>query len=240
MPSRPTVISLLALFLALAGTATAAKLVDGGTIRKGTVGSRQIADRSLGTNELKKSAIASLRRAARVGPISGEQIADGTVGLSDLAPNSVGSSQVVDRSLTAGDVANDTLTATEIGVGAVGDSELASDSVGNAEIKGQSISRNQLRTGVIRAGSVRATLGGPVANGSCAASTVTGATYSIPAAAFAGTVVEVETPATFPDGVVVTARPTTDGNDLRIQACNFTGAPVTLADSAFPFVAFGT
>lgn len=236
MPSRSTAIAMLALFLAVGGTATAAKVINGKKIQKGTVTSRAVKDRTLTTRDLSKSAVGSLRRGQD--RVTGAQIVDGTVGLADLAPGSVGGSQVADRSLTAGDLAADTLTATELGVGSVGDSELASDSVGNAEIKGQSISRNQLRPAVLRAGAVPADFG-DVAAGTCEQQTVIGATYSIPTGALAGAAILVGAPAGLPDGVVVDGR-SPDGDNLRVQVCNLNSAAVTVGAQTFPFTAFGT
>ena len=43
-PSAPMIVALLALFVALGGPAEAARLINGGKIKKGTVGSKQLAD----------------------------------------------------------------------------------------------------------------------------------------------------------------------------------------------------
>ena len=236
MPSRSMLIAMLALFAALAGTATAAKLINGKTIKKGTVTARQVKDRSLGARELSPAAIRALR--VRQGRVTGSQIVDGTVTQADLAPASVSGSQVIDRSLTAGDLVAETVTSTELGVGSVGDSELAGNSVGNAEIKGQAISRNQLRPAVLRVGTVPADFG-DVAADSCKQLTVIGATYAIPTGAFAGAAILVGAPAALPDGVVVDGR-SPDGDNLRLQVCNPTNATVTVGAQTFPFTAFGT
>ena len=227
MPSRSTAIALLSLFLAVGGTAVAAKrLIDGRTIKP----------RSITTSKLTKSAVKSLRRAAAQ-PVTGARIVDGTVTGSDLAPGSVGNDQVVDRSLTAGKLVADTITSNEIGVGAVGEPELAPNSVGNSEIRANSISRNLLRSNVIRVGRVNADFT-DVADKSCATATPDVSAYQLPTDAFEGAVIEVEPPASAPAGVIVDGSAPT-GNTLRIQLCNFTGGPVSLSGS-FAFAAFGT
>ncbi len=229
MPSRSTLIALLALFLAVGGTATAAKrLIDGRTIK----------NRSVTTQKLTKSAVKSLRRAA-LAPVTGARIIDGTVTGADLAPRSVGNDQVVDRSLTGGKLVADTVSATELGVGAAGEEEVGSDAVGNSEIKGNAISRNQLRASILRVGIVTGTLG-TIAPGACAAQTLTPpASYAIPTGAFANTTILVGAPADLPDGLVVSGR-SPDGTALRVQACNLSASGVTLGELAFPFTAFGT
>ena len=53
-PSPASVIAPSALFVALGGPAQAARLIDGDDIRKGTVGSKQVKDRSLKPRDLSK------------------------------------------------------------------------------------------------------------------------------------------------------------------------------------------
>ena len=236
MPSRPTIIALLALFAALAGTATAAKLINGKDIRKGTVASRQIKDGTLQKRDLNRRAIAALRQ--RLDRVGSEQIIDGSVALADLAPGSVDGARVLDRSLTAGDLVADTITSTELGTGSVGGSELGAKAVGNSEIKGNAISRNQIRPTVLRTLRVSADFG-VIPAGACEARDVLGATHSIPAGSFAGAAIVVGAPAALPDGLVVEGR-SPNGDDLRIQVCNLTAADVAAGAQEFPVAALGT
>ena len=59
-PSASTAIAAAALFVALGGPATAARLIDGSDIEKGTIGSKQVQDRSLKSRDLSRRAIRSL------------------------------------------------------------------------------------------------------------------------------------------------------------------------------------
>ena len=59
-PSFASVIALLALFIALGGPAQAAKFVDG-KLRKNSVGSPQVTDRSLKTRDLSRGAVHELQ-----------------------------------------------------------------------------------------------------------------------------------------------------------------------------------
>ena len=236
MPSRSTVLALLALFAALGGTATAARLIDGGDIRRGTVASKQIRDRTIAQRDLARATIAALR--ARLTPVRSQDIADGTIALADLAPSSVDGARIADRSITAGDLVTDTITSTELGTGSVGADELGPDSVGNSEIKGNAISRNQLRTTVLRAGSVAGDFG-TVPAGECAQQDLAPAGDALPADALNGTAILVGAPGTLPAGVIVDGR-TTTGETLVVQVCNLGATDAVVGAQTFPYVAFGT
>lgn len=238
MPSRPTVIALLALFAALAGTATAAKLINGKDIRKGTVASRQIKDGSLRKSDLHRRTIAALRQ--RLDRIGSAQIADGAVALADLAPGSVDGTRVVDRSLTAGDLVADTITSTELGTGSVGAAELGAKAVGNSEIKGNAISGNHIRPTVLRTGRVNHDFP-PVPADDCVTHDFAGSQHAIPDDALAGAVISVGTPGgvTWPEHLLVSGR-SPDGETLRVQLCNPTGTAIDPAAEDFPFAAIGT
>ena len=55
------VVALLALFIALDGPATAARLIDGSSIKRNSITNRQVRNGTLGTQDLSKSAIKSLK-----------------------------------------------------------------------------------------------------------------------------------------------------------------------------------
>jgi hypothetical protein len=81
-------ISLIALFVALSGTAYAAV-----TLPRNSVGARQIKKNAVRASEVRANAVA------------GAEVKDGAIGLVDLAANSVDASKVVDGSLGGADVA---------------------------------------------------------------------------------------------------------------------------------------
>ena len=147
-------VALLALFLALDGPATAKRLLDGRTIRKGTISATQVKDRSLGVRELTRGAVRTLERTPRnsvgtvqlrsgavsasklgagsvspaaiaAGAVAGDKLADGGVGPGKLAENAVGPLQ-----LTAGAVTADKLAAGAVGSGAIADGTLQTVDVG--------------------------------------------------------------------------------------------------------------
>jgi hypothetical protein len=115
--SPALVISCVALFLTLAGTAFAA------TVAKNSIRSAQIVDATVRTVDLRDNAVTSPKIAPdAVGSeeiaenaVSSPEVAPDSLTAGDLAPSSVTSSEVADRSLTGADIAPDSIRATELG-----------------------------------------------------------------------------------------------------------------------------
>jgi hypothetical protein len=116
-PSPALVISCLALFLALTGSAFAVG------IAKNSVRSAQIVDGSVRTLDLRDSAVNAPKIAANA--VGAEEIAENAVEspevaqdaltAQDLGAASVTSSEVADQSLTAGDLGPDSVVSSELG-----------------------------------------------------------------------------------------------------------------------------
>jgi hypothetical protein len=70
-PSPALVVAIVALFVAFSGTATAALVMTGKDIKNGTITGKDVKNRSLGTGELSKKAISSLKRQAGPGAEQG-------------------------------------------------------------------------------------------------------------------------------------------------------------------------
>src|SRR5689334_16476763 len=87
-PNPATVIACLALFAALGGFARAADLLDGSNIKPGTVGTKQIRDRSLGVADLSLAARASLH-AIPDSSVTGAKLEEGTITSRELAPGTI-------------------------------------------------------------------------------------------------------------------------------------------------------
>jgi hypothetical protein len=128
------VIALLALFVALDGPAQAQRLINGKLLRKGTVTSRAVKDRSLQVKDIKRKSVRKLKATANgsiteaklanssvtpgklaPGAVGTAAIADRGIGGADLAPASVGGLQVADASLGGADIADGSLDARDIG-----------------------------------------------------------------------------------------------------------------------------
>jgi hypothetical protein len=112
------VVALIALFVALGGPAQAKRLIDGGSIRKNTITSRQVKDGSLAKADLSKTAVRSLT-ATPASSVRSAQIADGSVLAPDLGAASVGASQVQPGAVTASKLAGDSVGGSSVANGAL-------------------------------------------------------------------------------------------------------------------------
>jgi hypothetical protein len=133
-PSVPTIIALLALFVALGGPAQAQRFINGKLLRKGSVTSRAVKDHTVQVRDIKKSAVRALKGTpnnsvteAKLangavtpgkiagGAVSSPAIADrGVLGV-DLAPSSVGAAALVDGSITGAKIGDGSLAAQDLG-----------------------------------------------------------------------------------------------------------------------------
>jgi hypothetical protein len=123
------VISTLALFIVLGGTAYA---VDGPLAGQNTVGSEDIINTEVKTADLGADSVASGKiadsqvKSADVlndnltatdlasGSVAGAEVQDGSVANADVAPNSLASSRILDGTLTGVDVADNSLKGADI------------------------------------------------------------------------------------------------------------------------------
>jgi trimeric autotransporter adhesin len=111
-PSSSIVISLLALFVALGGTAYASSKVGTADLRNRAVTTPKLADTAVTRGKLADGAVGRTKIAngavtsAKIpdSAVKAEQIADGAVHLSRLADGSVDSSKIVDGSVRAPDL----------------------------------------------------------------------------------------------------------------------------------------
>jgi hypothetical protein len=116
-------VALLALFVALSGPAQAKRLINGKDIRKGTVASAQIKDRTISERDVNPATVRTLMTtpdgsitAGKLTPgaVGGLAIADGTVAAADIADGAVGSGKLADNSVTGAKIADGTLTTADI------------------------------------------------------------------------------------------------------------------------------
>lgn len=144
--SPALVISCVALFLTLAGTAFAA------SVAKNSVRSAQIVDSTVRTVDLRDSAVNSAKVADE--SLTATDLGPDSVGTSEIAPNAVSSPEVAPDSLTADDlgpnsvasseVADQSLTANDLGPESVGANEIATDAVGSIEISPSAVHASEL------------------------------------------------------------------------------------------------
>lgn len=143
--SPALVISCVAVFLALGGTALAA-------VGKNTVRSAHIVDGTVRTIDLRDSAVNSAKvadeslTAADLGAnsVNSDEIAENAVGTSEVAPDSLTAGDLGAASVTSSEVADQSLTANDLGPDSVGASEIAADSVGASELQTDSVRAAEL------------------------------------------------------------------------------------------------
>ena len=211
------VVALIALFVALGGPAQAKRLIDGSSIRKNTITSRQVKNGSLAKADLSKTAVRSLT-ATPASSVRSPQIADGSVLAPDLGAASVGAAQLQPGAVTA--------------------SKLAADSVG-----GGSVANGSLQT--VDIGSFTGSVS--VDFGPFNESTSRCQVAEAPARSAGGSpnisddVVAVSPPAGWSDFLIVTGKPAPN-NTIRIVACwsapNPAGTPPDPPSTTFRYVTF--
>jgi hypothetical protein len=145
-PTPASAIAIAALFVALGGPAQAARLIDGSDIKKGTVGSKQVKDRSIAPRDLSRRAVRGLT-ATPDGSIVASKLADAAVSTRALAPGSVMTGSIADGSVTAADLAASSVGTDELADNAVGQTEIRNNGVAASEIADQSIDGGEIIDG---------------------------------------------------------------------------------------------
>ncbi len=117
-------VALLALFIALGGPAQAQRLINGKDIRKGSIGSAQIRDRSLRTSDLSRGAVRTLKDTPS-GSIGAAELASGAITAGKLGAGAVGGAALADGTVATVDLADGAVTAGKLADGAVNGAKIA-------------------------------------------------------------------------------------------------------------------
>jgi hypothetical protein len=201
------VVALVALFVALGGPAQAKRLIDGGSIRKNTITSRQIKNGSVAKADLTKGAVRSLTTTPP-GSVRSAQIADGSVLAPDLGAGAVGPGQLATGAVTASKLAGDS-----VGGGSVANGSLQTVDIGSF-------------TGSVNVDFLPFDAGDRRCQVAEAPAAPTGGSPNL-----ADDVVAVSPPSGWSDFLVVTGKPA-PGNTIRIVAC--WSAPENTVPADFP------
>ncbi len=126
-PSPALVISCLALFMALTGSAFAVG------IAKNSVRSAQIVDGTVRAVDLRDNAVSSPKIAPDA--VGGEEIAENAVESPEVAPDALTASDLGAASVASSEVADQSLTANDLGPGSVNASELGTVTVRTNTVK---------------------------------------------------------------------------------------------------------
>ncbi|HEY0363555.1 MAG TPA: hypothetical protein VGC83_14850 [Solirubrobacteraceae bacterium] len=201
------VVALIALFVALGGPAQAKRVIDGGSIRKGSITSRQIKNGSVAKADLSKTAVSSLTATPPSSVRSG-QIADGQVLAPDLGLGSVGQGQLAPGAVTASKLAPDSIGGGSVANGSLQTVDIGSFT-GSVNVNFGQFDSDQNRCQVVE-------------------------TPALPAGGnpnLADDVVAVSPPAGWSDFLILTGKPA-PGNMIRIVAC--WSAPVSTPSGPDP------
>jgi hypothetical protein len=221
-PSLPLVVALLALFVALGGPAEAQRFVNGKLLRKGTVTSRAVKDRSLQVRDLSRRAARSLRSTEN-NSVTEAKLANGSVTPGKLAAGAVGTAAIADRSIGTID----------IGTGSVGAAALADGGVSGAKVADGSLDARDLGRyfGLFR------TTVGPVPPKSCWAKVPLDLAPEQAGADISQDLVLVTPGANWPQDELAFSV-TNDGNVSRfvLSACNVTDHSVPAVDVGFRYL----
>jgi hypothetical protein len=228
-PSAAFVVAAVALFVALGGPAEAQKLLSGSDIKKGTVTTRQIKDRSLEAKDLSAKA----RRTLTATP-------DGSVGDADLAAGAVTARAVADSSLTAADLGPSSVGTDELGDNAVGQAEIRNNGVGASEIADNSVDGGEIIDGGLRArdiarfsGTLEVRFKDPVPEHSCVLAPVSNVGSG---ADLSQDLMVVSASAAWPHSLSYHVRASRTPGSFDFVACNPTTVPIPLlAQVAFRY-----
>jgi hypothetical protein len=125
-PSPALILSCVALFMALSGSALAVG------IAKNSVRSAQIVDGTVRTVDLKDAAVTTPKIATNA--VGAEQIAENAVSSSKVAPDSLTSQDLAPSSVTSSEVADQSLTSDDLGPNSVGSSEIQAGAIRSSEL----------------------------------------------------------------------------------------------------------
>jgi hypothetical protein len=133
-PSPALIVALVALFFAIGGPAQAKRLIDGSDIKKGTIRSRQIKDRTITTKDISTASLRLLEDTpnasitdAKLAPnaVSATKLAAGAVSAGKVAPNALTGGSVIDGTLGGADLADGSITGSKIADGSLSTSDIA-------------------------------------------------------------------------------------------------------------------
>jgi hypothetical protein len=248
-PSASMVVALLALFIALDGPATAARLINGSSIKPNSITNKQIKNGTIGKQDLSRSAIQYLRTTPAKS-VGSTQLRDGAVGSRAIAGKAVDAAKISDGAVGNTQLAGKSVDAAKLADGSVGSTQLAADAVTSSKVAAGAIGAEAIADGSLQTrdlGDFYGTVSidfDPFAENTCQVSTFTPVpSNGSPTTQISDDVVSVS-PSTsgWPDPIVVTANPGA-GTTIRIVACRVGsdgGATIDPPRTTFQYVAFDT
>jgi hypothetical protein len=249
------VVALLALFIALGGPASAARLISGSSIKKNSITTRQIRNGTLGAQDLSKAATKRLQ-ATPSRSVGTKQLRDGAVTAAAIAPQAVDASRLADGAVGDGQLADKAVDGDKLADGAAGPGQIADGAVTASKLGVASVTAASVADGVLQTrdlgdfyGNVQVDFA-PFQPNTCQQATIANPIPSSTAQSnsIADDVVSVS-PGTsgWPDPILVEGNPGA-GNTIRVVACRIGKDPNKVVDdptdlidpplTVFQYVAF--
>jgi hypothetical protein len=221
-PSAALVIALLALFVAVGGPAEAARLI----------GSKQVKNRSLKTEDLSRKAVKTLQRTPRR-----------SVGERALADGGVTTPKLRDGAVTAVKIAPATIGGTQLAPGAVGTRELRAGAAGAGQIADGAISGAKVADGSLDArdvsrfsGRFRVTVPAVIPQ-DCWSGEPVGLAAEQAGADISGDLVLVTPDSAWPERqLAFTVRGSANRSRFVLAGCNATKTPTTETEVGFRYI----
>jgi hypothetical protein len=233
-------VALLALFVALGGPAQAAKLIDGSDIKRGTVGSKQLKDRSIKPRDLGSAAVRMLRSAPD-DSITASKLGENSVTTRALAPGSVLTGTVGDNSITSTDLASNSVRAEEVADDAIGQPEIRTNGVGAAEIAIDAVDGGEIKDGGLSIRDVAREVGTfswrvpDLGTNACAPPLVVNSN----GIGVRGDFVVISPTAAWPSGLVYAVNGAGSETHFKVHVCNRGAAPTGEATYTFNYAVLG-
>jgi hypothetical protein len=193
-------------------------LITGKDIKKNTLTTKHIKNRSLGVADLSRGA-ASRLTATPPSSIGSDKIADGSIAAADLAGASVNGSHVVDQSLGGVDIAPNSIQGDKLEDGRLGARDVGSF-VGTLALDFPSLSP-----------------------GGCAFldADVAAVAAATPPLSVANDIVLVTPPAAFPDDALALSAAPTSATNVRVRVCNINGGgAIDIPSLTYRYISFDT
>jgi hypothetical protein len=138
-------IALLALFVALGGSAYAVSSINGALLKRGSVAGSKLKKSSVTSAKLAGNAVTSAKIAN--GAVRGSDIGAGAVGTTNLADSAVASGKLVDGAVASSKLAGSAVTGAKLASDSVDGSKVADGSVGGGDLTPFSFSAATLQNG---------------------------------------------------------------------------------------------
>lgn len=216
LPSPALVVAMIALMVALGGSALAVNAA------KNSVTSKSIKNSAVKTKKLANGSVKETKLAD--GAVTTAKVADAAITTGKLANAAVTTDKLADASVTTAKLADDSVNGAKLAADSVTGSEIASGSVGNTELGSASVSVGKIEPGAIEASrffqASTFTYNFPdVAGGSCTTTQPAGFEQLL-----ASDRVIVNAPSTIAAPLII--RAAADNGGILFTLCNISGANI--------------